>query len=183
MIFIFNIFRKAVDTRYILHTLILQLKGNVLKNTETKNMLFDDITFFFILAEGLNQEWSCFNVGNILFADFFQKKIFPWLSQWNFFPCKVLAKSQLPNELLISSKWGSAMQKCQNETKAVLKLFLLNFSSSKVAFKCQEKIVAIHFLKISSLIVWLNASTAKNPTQLVCYIQFLVWVGSKVLVD
>ena len=46
------------------------------------------------------------------------------------------------------------MQKCQNETKAVLKLFLLTSSTSKVFFKCQEKIVAIYFLKILCLIAW-----------------------------
>ena len=180
MILIFNIFRKAVDTRYILHTLILQLKGNVLKNTETKNMLFDDITFFFITAEGLNQKWSCFNIGNKLFADFFQKKIFPWLSQWNFFPCKVLAKSQLPNELLISSKWGSAMQKCQNETKAVLKLFLLNFSTIlKLSSNAKKKLLRSIFWK--SLVSLLGSTLLQQKIGLL--IQFLVWVGSKVLVD
>ena len=51
MILIINIIRKAVDTRNILHTLISQLKSNVLENNETKNMLLDDITFL-IPAEG-----------------------------------------------------------------------------------------------------------------------------------
>ena len=68
----------------------------------------------FIPAEDLNQEWSCFNIGNKLFADFFQKKFFTWLSQWNFFPCKVLAKSQSPNYLTSFSSAQSEDQQCRN---------------------------------------------------------------------
>lgn len=71
MILIFNIIRKAVDTRYMLHTLILQLKGNVLKNTETKikTCFFMTLHFFY------PRRRSWFNIGNKLFADFFQKNI------------------------------------------------------------------------------------------------------------
>ena len=59
------------------------------------------------------------------------------------------------------------MQKCQNETKAVLKFFLLNLSTSKVSFKCKEKTVAIHLLEISCLSSWFNTSAAQtNPIQM-----------------
>ena len=72
------------------------------------------------------------------------------------------------------------MQKCQNETKAVLKLFHLNFSTFKVAFKCQEKNVAIHFLKISCLSALLNASAAQKtlPNWFANPIFGLSWVKS-----
>ena len=153
------------------------------KPPKPKTCFLMTLHFFFITAEGLNQKWSCFNIGNKLFADFFQKKIFPWLSQGNFFPCKVLAKSQLPNELLISSKWGSAMQKCQNETKAVLKLFLLNFSTIlKLSSNAKKKLLQSIFWK--SLVSLLGSMLVQQkPDPIGLLIQFLVWVGSKVLVD
>ena len=70
------------------------------------------------------------------------------------------------------------MQKCQNETKAVLKLFPVNFSTSKVVCKCQEKMFQSIFCRC--LIAWLNASAAKKtrPNQFANPIFGLSWVKS-----
>ena len=54
--------------------------------------------------------------------------------------------------------------------------FLYN---SKVVFKCQEKIVAIHFLKLSCLIVWLNASAAKTRPNWFAISNFWFELGQK----
>ena len=98
----------------IYHTLILQLKGNV-KNTETKiKTCFLMTLHFFYPSRSFKSRNDLLSilVTNFLLISF--KKIFPWLSQWNFFPCKVLAKSQSPNYLTSFSSAQSEDQQCRN---------------------------------------------------------------------
>ena len=122
----------------------------------------EDITFF-IPAKGLNQEWSCFNIGNKLFADFFQKNISMAM------PVKFLSLQsvgKVTNYLTSFSSAQSEDQQCRN-VRMKQKLFWSCFiwiSLLKVAFKCQEKIGAIHFLKICCLIAWRDASAAQTQS-------------------
>ena len=66
---------------------------------------------FFIPAKGLNQEWSCFNIGNKLFADFFQKNISMAM------PVKFLSLQsvgKVTNYLTSFSSAQSEDQQCRN---------------------------------------------------------------------
>ena len=150
MILIFNIFRKAVDTRYILHTLILQWKGNVLKNTETKiETCFLMTLHFFYPSRSFKSRNDLLSilVTNFLLISF--KKIFPWLSQWNFFPCKVLAKSQSPNYLTSFSSAQSEDQQCRNvrmKQKLFWSCFIWISLLLKLPSNAKKKLLQSNFL-------------------------------------